>query len=142
MASAIGFGELSMLPVLVDMLRESGRVRPDTILVTELAWHGRRVDLATMTRCGVLSAYELKLSNFGRVLEQAIYNRLSFDRSWLVVNSAPSSVNLRQAERQGVGVIVVQGTAQVLMRSPLLRNEPVVRDRLARKIRSAGSNNV
>jgi hypothetical protein len=142
MGRATGLGELSMLPALVNMLRQSGRVRPDTLVVAELAWHGRRVDLVTMTRRGVMSAYELKLAGFGRALEQAIYNRLSFDRSWMVVDSVPCFGNLQQAERQGVGVIVVQEAAQVIVGSPFLRNELAVRDRLAHKIRSVGSRDV
>jgi hypothetical protein len=139
---ARALGERSMLPTLVEMLVASGRVRPDTRLVTEFAWRGRRVDLATLTRHGVSSAYELKMGSFARVLEQAIYNRLSFDRSWLVVDAVPSASNLEQAKRQRVGVIVVRGRAQIVLSSPLLRNEPVVRTRLAEKIRAAGQRDV
>src|SRR4051794_35326726 len=124
MTTQLYSGERSMLPGLLSMLRSSGRVRTDTEIVMELPWNGRRIDLATLTRCGRTSAYELKLGNFPRVLEQAIYNRLSFDRSWIVVDTAPTRKNLDFAISQGIGVIVVKDVAQVILRSPTLKPEP------------------
>jgi hypothetical protein len=135
-------GELRLLPRLVSMLHATGRLRADTLLATELPWHGRRVDLATLTRSGVLSAYELKLGRFGRVLEQAIYNRLSFDRSWIVVGEGQGAENLSLAVRHEIGVIVVNGYASIISPAPLVRNDPVLRHRLTSKIRAVGGSDV
>ena len=136
-------GEARLLPGLFDFLRTSGRLRADTIVVEELPWHGRRVDMVTLTRSGVLSSYELKLNNFGRVLEQATYNQLSFDRSWIVVGRQPNELNLALAERFRIGVIVICGGAKMLVPAPLIRcEEMVLRQRLAYKIRALGKSYV
>src|SRR5690242_1063296 len=90
-------GERRLSAPLLALLRRRGWVRPDTLVAYELPWHGRHVDMVTMTRGGVLVSYELKLSSFGRVLEQSIYNRLSFDRSYLVVAAVPRAVNMASA---------------------------------------------
>lgn len=136
-------GEARLLPGLFDFLRTSGRLRADTLVVEELPWHGRRVDLVTLTRSGVLSSYELKLNNFGRVLEQAAYNQLSFDRSWIVVGERPNRLNLALAERFKIGVIVISGGAKMLVPAPLVRcGEIVLRQRLAYKIQILGQSHV
>lgn len=136
-------GEARLLPELFTFLRHSGRLRDDTIAVEELPWHGRRVDLVTLTRSGVLSAYELKLNNFGRVLEQAAYNQLSFDRSWIVVGGRPNEVNLALAERFKIGVISICGGAKMLIPAPLRRCEEIaLRRRLTYKIQAAGKSHV
>lgn len=96
-----------MMPDLIDFLRKRLWVRQDTLLVRELAVNGRRVDLVSFTRTRVTSAFELKVGGFARVLEQAHYNRQAFDRSWVVVPSVPKAINLAEAEKFGVGVIVI-----------------------------------
>lgn len=101
-------GEGRLLPHLLDLLTRSRRITPLTLIAHELAWHGRRVDVATLSSHGrLLSAYELKLRSFGRVLEQAIYNKVSFDRSWVVVDSSPTDANRSLAAKYGIGIIVV-----------------------------------
>jgi len=133
-------GERKLSAPLLTFLRHQGWVRPDTLIAHELPWHGRRIDMATLTRGGVLASYELKLSSFGRVLEQSIYNRLSFDRSYLVIAAMPRPENMASAAQHRVGVILVaDGTARCLLRSPLLHSEPVLRTRLSKKIRQAGA---
>lgn len=135
-------GELRLLPDLMDFLCATRRLRPGALLVEELAWHGRRVDLATLTSSGVISAYELKLGNFGRVLEQATYNRLSFDRSWIVVGETPNESNLALAVRHHIGVIVVIDRVRIVVPAPLYRCEAALRRRLIGKIRALGSHHV
>ncbi|TQO19486.1 hypothetical protein FB472_1043 [Rhodoglobus vestalii] len=87
------------------------------------------MDLATLNSTGTASAFELKLSSFQRVLEQAIYNRLSFDRSWIVVANTPNDDNLAVAREYGIGVIVLQDRMRVVA---LAAKQP----RSNRKIRS------
>lgn len=111
-------GESRMLPHLVDWLRANRWVREDSIIVREFPINGRRVDLVTMTRSGTMSAFELKLGGFGRVLEQAAYNRQSFDRSWIVVGSMPKPANISDASRFGVGLIVVSGSSPAVVVRP------------------------
>lgn len=136
-------GERKLGAPLLTFLGRRGWIRPDTLISYELPWHGRRVDMVTLTRGGVLASYELKLSSFGRVLEQAIYNRLSFDRSYLVIAAMPRPENIASAAQYKVGVILVtNGTAQCLLRSPLLHADPVLRRRLSKKARQAGAMNV
>ncbi len=127
--------ESVLLLPLLDLLKARRWIRSDTRVVTELAWHGRRVDLATFTASGKSSAFELKLGSFGRALEQAMYNRLSFGRSWVVVSSIPRVDNLEQAAQNGVGVIAFGDRAQVLthaVRQPVNR---VVHERLTRQFK-------
>jgi hypothetical protein len=138
--SRYDYGELKLRAPLLWYLRQHRWVRQDTIIIEELPWHGRRVDMVTRVRSGILTSYELKLASFGRVLEQAIYNRLSFDRSYLVVEAMPRPENLAEAHRHGVGVILVNDDATYcILRSPLVRAEPVLRQRLGDKVRAAGA---
>lgn len=145
-ALAVGMdlsGESKLSAPLLTFLRQRGWVRLDTLIACELPWHGRHVDMATLTRGGVLTSYELKLSSFGRVLEQSIYNRLSFDRSYLVVAAMPRPDNMASAAQHKVGVILVADrTARCLLRSPLLRADPALRKRLNKKIQQVGATDV
>ncbi len=126
-------GEARLLPDLVRFLWVTRRVRESTVVLEELAWRGRRIDLATLSISGVSNAYELKLGNFGRVLEQAIYNKLSFDRSWTVVGTLPNVSNLHMAEKYGIGVLVVTDRVRLAVPAPLARAEYSIRRRLAEK---------
>src|SRR5438128_7516393 len=76
-------GEGRMLRPLLAWLNGTRRITPDTHVALELSWFGRRVDVATLTRSRRAVAYELKLGSLGRALEQAVYNRISFDRSYV-----------------------------------------------------------
>ena len=55
--------EADMLGPLLCWLRRSGRLRDGSAVATELPWCGRRVDLATVSKSGVATAYELKIRN-------------------------------------------------------------------------------
>lgn len=111
-------GESRMMPHLVEWLKINRWLRHDSIVVRELPVNGRRVDLVTMTRSGKMSAYELKLGGFARVLEQAAYNRQTFDKSWIVVGNNPRPSNVAEAERFGVGIIVVAETKPTVLLRP------------------------
>lgn len=99
-----------LLHPLLDLMWRRGWVNEDAHLRVELAWNGRRVDVATCTKTGITSAYELKLGSFQRVLEQAMYNRLSFDKSWIVVAGMPNPSSLLQAVENGIGIIIWDGS--------------------------------
>jgi len=107
------------------------------IVATELAWNGRRVDLATLSRSGVASAYELKIGSFHRVLEQAMYNRLAFDKSWVVVSGMPLSKNLEQAVENGIGVLYLSDRLRVLSAAATQAVSRTVRQRLRSKFAEA-----
>jgi hypothetical protein len=110
-------GESGMMPTLVDFLRKRQWVRSDSLLAREFPVNGRRVDLAVLTKSQVASAFELKIGGFSRVLEQAVYNRMTFDRSWVVVSGEPRATNVAEAAKYGVGAIVISsGHPRVLVR--------------------------
>ena len=96
-----------MAPLLM-WLRRLRRVRSDTLYVEELPWFGRRIDLATLTTTRTTTAYELKLADNRRAIEQAAYNALSFDRSFVVTGTRPSPATMYMAERHAVGIIVIR----------------------------------
>lgn len=122
--------ETLLLPPLLAMLRKRRWISPKSIIRTEFAWHGRRVDLAIKGSRNRTAAFELKLGSFGRVLEQAMYNRLSFDRSWIVIDGVPRPANLEHALSNGIGVVVVDDFPRVLLAAELQTINPVVRERL------------
>lgn len=127
--------ERILLLPLLGLLRSRRWVRPGTTMVMEFAWNGRRVDLATLTASGRSSAFELKIGSYGRALEQAMYNRLSFDRSWVVVPTEPRPAGLAEAKEHGVGVIVVGSQTRVLLRASSQLVSTVVHQRLREKLR-------
>ena len=92
---------------LMRFLATSGRIRHDTLIVHEFPWNGRRIDIVTRTVTGITSAYELKIGNVGRAIEQATYNALTFDKSWIVVAREVTPRNLDICTRFGVGILVV-----------------------------------
>jgi hypothetical protein len=111
-----------------------------TSSVQELNWYGRRVDLATLTRSATACAFELKLRDNGRALEQAALNALSFDRSYVVTATPPTAKLLRRAEAVGVGVIHIgegPAVAILLEATPSIR-DPLLRPRLLKSFRMAG----
>lgn len=128
--------DVLLLPLL-EFLRSRRWVRPTTTVLSEFAWNGRRVDLATLTASGRSSAFELKLGSFGRALEQAMYNRLSFDRSWVVISGIPRASSLAEAEQNGVGVIVVGDNTRVLLNVAPQPISMVVQKRLHAKLRGS-----
>jgi hypothetical protein len=127
----VRYPERRMLAPLLTWLFQRRRLNEESTVALELSWLGRRVDLATVTKSGASTAYEMKVGRFGRVLEQAIYNRAAFDRSFMVVDAAPKPQNLQVAADAGVGVIVVQAmSVQLVRESPRLEVEPGVRRRI------------
>lgn len=129
---------------LLDWLRRTGRIREDTIILRELPWQGRRVDLATLTKSGRLTAYELKLNGSKRALRQASYNSASFDRSYVVTASRPVERNIAVARETTIGVILISKGDSPRMVVPCTRKgpNPLLRNRLLRKIRSRVSTHV
>lgn len=115
---------------LVDLLSRRRMINGSTKLVLELSWNGRRVDLAALGTSGRSSAYELKVGSFNRVLEQAMYNRLAFDRSWIVVAENPLPSSMEHALENGIGVISIGSHARVLAPATLQTVSPPVRTRL------------
>ena len=104
-------------------------------MVSELPWHGRRIDLVTLSPRRVASSFELKLGSVGRALEQAIYNTLSFDHSWAVIDRSPSAEMLRLAAVYGVGIIVADRRARVILPARQTDLDRDVREQLVAKIR-------
>jgi hypothetical protein len=137
-------GEARLLRPLLRWLWESRRINEGTHLSLEFAWYGRRVDLATLTRTRRTTAYELKIGGVGRALEQASYNRLAFDRSYIVSDSFPRRENRDLAAEFGIGLIVVRGDViRKVLESPVQGVSKSVRSRLLSELRSAPSiNNV
>jgi hypothetical protein len=137
MDEKVGEREL-LLPLLV-WLRKSRWIRDDTLVVEELPWHGRRIDLVTLSKSASCSSYELKLSNTRRALEQSFLNCVSFDRSSVVMVSLPSGGFLEQAASMGVGVFrieLVSGKLNRLVRPRLNHVDEEIRSRLRDKIAS------
>jgi hypothetical protein len=134
-------GESRLLPDLLGWLHRRGRIRFDTLVVTEMPWYGRRIDVATLTRSGSLAAYELKLRNHQRAIEQAAYNKVAFDRSFIVTAKVPGSRTRQAALEAGLGIIVVGASGvQLVQESVVSRADGVLRRRLIHKIQaSAGT---
>lgn len=135
--------ERELLPPLLEWLRLRKTIRDETRIIEELPWRGRRVDLVTVTRTGICSAYELKLGDTRRALEQSSLNSLSFERSFIVVAATPNKGNLEQAKHLGIGVIQIDLATGIINRLLIGRRNSIdasVRLRLRGKIDSgAGS---
>lgn len=126
-------GEGRLLQPLLNWARRLRRIRHDTRVFAEVPLNGRRIDVVTVTRTGVVTAYELKLGSVERALEQAWYNRRRLNRSYVVLGHLPREQHLDAARRFGIGVIVVtdESTREVVP-SPYcyrdeLATEPVLR---------------
>lgn len=136
--------EEMLLEPLLKYLYRTNRINQSTIVKSEVPWNGRRVDLATLSRSMIATAYELKLSSIQRAIEQASYSRLSFDRSWVVTTGHTGAVALSEARELGIGVMsMVDGDLRVLVsaqRQP--RTSMKIRARLIRQLRDVGVANV
>ena len=112
-------GERRLERPLLEWLKAKGWLREDTIVSRELPWMGRRVDLAILTRSGRTTAYELKIRDNRRALQQAAYNKLAFDRSYVVTESEPMQINKTLAQEVGVGFILLRrdGSTRVIQHS-------------------------
>jgi hypothetical protein len=132
-------GEGRLLTPLLTWLCETRGINSETQIALELPWFGRRVDMAILTRSRRTAAYELKLGGgLGRALQQAAYNRFSFDRSYVVTGAVPRPSNLALAAEHGIGLIVViDGQVRRLVQSPIQRPLPELRERLLATFQSA-----
>jgi len=108
-------------------------------VAAELPWCGRRIDYATYSQSGITSAYELKLAKHKVAIEQALYNRSSFARSYIVTDRRPSDDNMRLAAELGVGVLLatLEGI-RILSPSPMRLPSGAVHRRLVHKITTKG----
>jgi hypothetical protein len=125
--------EMALMAPLVSWLTTCRRLRDDTILVEELPWHGRRIDLAALSRSGITCSYELKVAHNRRAIEQSYLNGIAFDRSYLVTATRLRDANFAQAQALGVGVLYVAfDTLQVSQVLPASRGDilPATRRRL------------
>ena len=139
-AAPVNLEEEVLLPPLLSLLRRYRWIGPKTKMRSEFPWNGRRVDFAYLSPTGITSAFEMKLSSFQRVLEQAIYNRLSFDRSWIVVANIPRAENLDLAREYGIGVMVMQDQMRILaMPTNQPRLNRTIRARLLSKLKNERS---
>lgn len=132
-------GEARLAAPLLKWLERRRRIATDTLIVRELPWHGRHIDLVTLTKSGCLSAYELKLSDTRRAIHQAAFNGLAFDQSFIVTVAEPSEKNRARAIDAGVGIILIKdGDARLLQRAA---TSPVkeLRTRARRAIRERRS---
>ncbi|MEY2424371.1 MAG: hypothetical protein QOI95_4438 [Acidimicrobiaceae bacterium] len=129
--------EHELSPHLVNWLVSTKRVRVDSLVVRELPWFGRRIDLAVLTKSLRTAAYELKLSNHARAIEQAGFNRLAFDRSYVASPFMPSKRVLELAEQHALGFVLLNSTSsKVLLESPLRPIDQTLRKRLLTSLRS------
>ena len=129
-------GEERLVNPLLEWLAQRRRVRCDTIILRELPWFGRRIDLATLTCSGITTAYELKLNNNRRAIQQAGYNKLVFDRSYVVTLSEPTMENLKHARDLEVGFIVIgHDSVKVLQESSTSPVRVTLRRQLLRTIK-------
>ena len=110
-------GERHMLLGLLTWLAGTGRIRNATHVALEVPWRGRRIDAATINSNGVSAAFELKRDASQRAFEQAVYNQLSFHRSFVVVPTFPSPATLELADELAIGVLQINGSAR-LWRQP------------------------
>jgi len=102
-----------------------------SILVGELHWSGRRVDLVALTSKRTTIAFELKLNSTRRTIQQSAYNRLAFGRSSVVTSVRPTEASIKVAENAGVGVIVVKPSGMTVV---LQARSSEVDARLKRKV--------
>jgi hypothetical protein len=120
---------------LLRYLAATGRIRPDTFIVHEFPWNGRRVDIVTRTVTGIISSFELKIGNVSRAIEQAAYNTVSFDKSWIVVDREISTRNSQWCADLGIGVIVVaENRVRIQASARRLQIDPPLKRRLALKL--------
>lgn len=130
--------ERALYAPLISALLMRDRIGTRTLLVEELYLHGRRVDLACLTRQGVTVAYEFKVTASQRVLEQAWYNALAFDRSWIVLARLPGADFRTRATSNGIGIYVVGEFTRKLQEGKLQNVQPLVRQRVIDLVRSRG----
>lgn len=129
--------EAEMMEPLKQWLTRTRRVRDDTLIVEELPWLGRRVDLATLTHSGAITAYELKTKNTLKAIEQAAKNTHAFRRSYVVTAVHPSAPTCRTAKQVGVGILSYSGgRIRLIVSARQVRTSSQVTRRLTQVIQS------
>lgn len=131
--------ESDMLLPLRQWLKRTRRIRPGSLIAEELSWQGRRVDLATLTLSGSSTAYELKIANNLRAIEQAAKNAHAFGRSYIVTATIPSPSTRRIAEQVGIGILAFsEDRIRTIVSAPLNTPPRSVSHRLRRAITNKG----
>ena len=136
---ALPSGELKLLLPLLSKLVVRRTIRTGSHVCAELPLNGRRVDFSTLSLSSITHAFELKLGGFSRVLEQAIYNRNSFDWSWMVVPGTPNPSNLELCAEYGIGVISVRPNVVFELSARRNQVDSAIARRLHMKIRAIGT---
>jgi len=130
--------ESDLLQPLLSGIAARGWVGSRSILVDELHWSGRRVDLVALTSTRTTIAFELKLNATRRAIQQSSYNRLAFDRSYVVTAVQPTEVSIKAAENAGVGVIVVTSEGMyVVLQARASEVDTRLKQKVVRVIREA-----
>ena len=128
--------EYELLDPLIDFLRGSKRLSDDSDCIAEFYWGGRRIDFVTLTSSGRSTAYELKLSDNFRAVEQAAYNKFAFDRSYVVTATYPSEGVSEFASACGVGIIHISPRKVTICRNSCLKlPESLMRKKVSSSIR-------
>ncbi len=131
--------EASLLAPLLTWLAVHKRLGASCRLAVEFPWLGRRVDAAALTSTGRLLAFELKIDNHSRAMEQASCNKLVFDRSYIVTSKMPTTRILKAAQRASVGIILIDRVHPTLVcESAISRGNAAARERLVRSLRAKG----
>ncbi len=120
-----------LVPGLMAWLYSSRRARDGANIYLELAWSGRRVDVVLESNTQTLTSFELKIGQTQRAIEQAIYNRHAFDRSFVVLGHKPDERNIDLARELGIGIlVVVDDHAELVLDSPMRRPAAPIRRRI------------
>jgi hypothetical protein len=129
--------EDSMRVPLYAWLKATRMVGDSTRIFEEVRWFDRRVDCVTINGRRVTTAFELKLKDNVRAIEQASLNALAFDRSFVVTATPPGAALRDRARRSGVGIIcsIEHGSFELLVPSCLGRPHESVRHELLRRLR-------
>lgn len=131
------WSESDLYEPLLQWLVARRQLNDESVLATELPWHGRRIDVALASKSGATSAFELKLSHNRRALEQSYLNTVTFDRSYLVTATTLGAENLSRAAAMGVGVVVCSlpvGQVRLVVPPRVGGVDPRVRTRLRQQI--------
>ena len=108
---------------LLEWLKQRRRFNEGTVLLEEMPWFNRKIDLVTVSSTRRTTAYELN-------------NRMAFDRAYVVTASRPSEKNFALAVEAKVGVILVTpDRVTELVDSPLVRSQKEIRRSLLTTIR-------
>lgn len=117
-------GERRMVAAMLRWMLQARWFGSATTAAFEVPWRGRRIDLVTVNGKGQLSSFEFKLGGTRRVFEQAIYNSASSHRSYVVSGGVPGERYRELARSQGIGIFVVNGSANLLERPALCAPHP------------------